>query len=60
MSEKVRMPKARSEMKAAVYELSPKLHWNKVRTYENVDEELFKRLEAYAECFLGQVIVEYS
>ena len=48
-------------MKAKVYILNPSsLHWYISEIFDNVDEELYKKLQAYAEYYQGQVSVEYN
>jgi len=48
-------------MKATIYTLNPSsLHWYKSESYEDVDNELYQQLQAYAEYHQGQVRVEYE
>lgn len=48
-------------MKAKVYILKPSsLHWYLSESFDNVNNELRQRLEAYQEYNQGQVRVEYS
>ncbi len=48
-------------MKAKVYILNPSsLHWYVSEKFDDVDNELFQQLEAYAEYYQGQVRVEYN
>lgn len=47
-------------MKAKVYTLNlMSLHWYLSEVYDNVDNALYEKLQAYAEEFPGQVRIEY-
>lgn len=47
-------------MTAKVYILSPSLHWYLSEAFNDVDNKLFQKLQAYAEEYQGQVRVEYK
>jgi len=48
-------------MKAKVYILHPSsLHWYLSESFDEVDNQLFQELQAYAEYYQGQARVEYS
>ncbi|KKL92991.1 hypothetical protein LCGC14_1879110 [marine sediment metagenome] len=48
-------------MTAKVYTLDPSsMTWSETDTYENVGTELYRELQALAEFYQGQLIVEYS